>query len=158
MIAVLLCAGYATRMYPLTEHHPKHLLSVSGKPVLNYFMEQLLELEGLRSVHVVTNARFVSQFENWKAEWKNCFHSAPFELEVHNDGSTDNDNRLGTSADLAWALKDAPEFSRMLVAAGDNIFRFKIEPLWNRFLHSRSHWIVALPESDPNRLMRTGVL
>ena len=158
MIAVLLCAGYATRMYPLTKDFPKPLLSVAGKPVIDYFMEQLLELDELRKIHVVTNNRFTPHFETWQSKWANRHPSAPFEVKIHNDGSTDNENRLGACADLAWVLNSLSEVSPMLIAAGDNIFRFRIKPLWKRFLKSDSHWIIGLPETDYNRLKRTGVI
>ena len=158
MIAVLLCAGYATRMYPLTRSLPKPLLPVAGKPVLNYLMEQLLELKGLRTVHVITNARFAPQFESWQKDWSGRTPSDAFAVEIHNDGSTDNDNRLGASADLAWAFRELPEFSRALVVAGDNIFRFPLKPLWEQFLKKEFHWILGLPENDKEKLKKTGVL
>ena len=159
MITVLLCAGYATRMYPLTKNFPKSLLSVAGKPVIDYFMEQLFDLSQSPDVHVVTNDRFAPHFEKWQAEWSdNHPFASSFKLQIHNDGSTDNENRLGTCADLAWVLKRLPEISHMLVAAGDNIFRFPIKPLWDRFVKSDGHWIIGLHETDEKRLRRTGVL
>jgi glucose-1-phosphate thymidylyltransferase len=159
MIVVLLCAGYATRMYPLTKNLPKSLLSVAGKPVIDYFMEQLFDLSQSPDVHVVTNDRFAPHFEKWQTEWSNNNPIASsFKLRIHNDGSTDNENRLGACADLAWVLKRLPEVSRMLVAAGDNIFRFPIKPIWDRFVESDGHWIIGLHETDEKKLRRTGVL
>ncbi|MBW1993477.1 MAG: nucleotidyltransferase family protein [Deltaproteobacteria bacterium] len=158
MIAILLCAGYATRMYPLTRNYPKPLLSVAGKPVIDYFMEQLMELDELRSVHVVTNHKFTPFFEKWQRRWLDKNPGAPFGVEIHNDGSTEDENKLGASVDLAWVLNRLPKASRMLVAAGDNIFRFRIKPLWSQFLKSHTHWIIALEETNPVKLMQSGVL
>jgi glucose-1-phosphate thymidylyltransferase len=159
MITVLLCAGYATRMYPLTKNLPKSLLSVAGKPVIDYFMEQLCDLSQTPDVHVVTNDRFVSHFEKWRREWlDNHPFTSSFKLKIHNDGSTGNENRLGACGDLAWVLKRLPQDSPMLVAAGDNIFRFSIKPLWDRFVERDGHWIIGLPETDEKKLRRTGVL
>ena len=94
MIGVLLCAGYATRMYPLTKDFPKPLLSVAGKPVIDYFMDQLLVLDELETIHVVTNHRYFSHFNTWQKDWIHRHSSSPFEIVIHNDGSTKNDTVL----------------------------------------------------------------
>jgi glucose-1-phosphate thymidylyltransferase len=158
LIAILLCAGYATRMYPFTKDFPKPLLPVAGKPVLDYLMAQLLEFKDLDSVHIITNDRFAAHFETWRKKWTETSPSGGFRLIVHNDGSTDNANRLGASKDLAWVLSRLPETDGMLVSAGDNIFRFRLEPIWRRFLRSDHHYILALPENDEEKLKRTGVI
>jgi glucose-1-phosphate thymidylyltransferase len=145
-------------MYPLTKNFPKPLLAIAGKPVINYLAEQLLELDALRSVHVVTNARHAPHFEKWQREWSNSNPSAAFKMIVHNDGSTENENRLGASVDLAWTLRSLPGASHMLIAAGDNILRFRIQPLWEKFLASDAHWVIALPETRDHKLKQTGVL
>ena len=67
MIAILLCAGFATRMYPMTRDFPKPLLPVAGKPVLNYLMDQIADLQGLEEIHIVSNARFFRQFDHWRS-------------------------------------------------------------------------------------------
>ena len=158
MIAILLCAGYATRMYPLTKDFPKPLLPVAGRPVLDYLMAQLLELHDLDSVHIITNDRFAAHFETWQKKWAATNFPCSFRLIINNDGSTDNENRLGASKDLAWILNRLPKPDRILVSAGDNIFRFRLEPLWRRFLKSDHHYILALSENDKEKLKRTGVI
>jgi len=70
MIAILLCAGFATRMYPLTKNFPKPLLPVAGRPALDYLVEQILELPGMMSIHLVTNAKFFEHFIDWQDEWQ----------------------------------------------------------------------------------------
>ena len=58
MNAILLCAGFATRMYPLTRNFPKPLLPVGDRPVLDYLMDQIAELPEISKVHLVSNAKF----------------------------------------------------------------------------------------------------
>lgn len=157
MIAVLLCAGYATRLYPLTRDFPKPLLPVADRTVLDYLMDSLAELDGLRAIHLVTNARFIKHFETWGNAWREGLNTRGIELVLHNDGSTDNANRLGACADLNLVLSRVPVREGILVAAGDNIFRFDLEPLWSRFRAGAHHRIVALPETNPDRLRKTGV-
>jgi len=157
VITVLLCAGYATRMYPLTQDFPKPLLPVAGKPVLDYFLAQLMDIEGEHAVHVVTNARFATHFKAWRKGWMKRQASKFTEITIHNDGSTDNDNRLGACRDMAWVFERIPKFTHALVAAGDNIFRFSLASLWKAFVAGDSHRIVVLPESEPEKLKQTGV-
>jgi glucose-1-phosphate thymidylyltransferase len=158
MIAVLLCAGFAVRMYPLTRNFPKPLLSIADRPVIDYLMDQLLDLKDLRAIHVITNARFHDHFDSWRQTWLPGLADQGIALEIHNDGATADENRLGACADLQFGFRQIAGTSKMLVSAGDNIFRFAIEPLWQRFINFQDHYIIALPEKDQTKLLRTGVL
>ncbi len=157
-IAVVLCAGFATRMHPLTKTFPKPLLEVAGRPVIDYLMDQLVELPSLESIYLVSNGRFYSHFVAWKQRWEANHRSCGPAILLLNDGAMDNDHRLGASADLQHVLKKVPEAKRFLVTAGDNIFRFGIRPIWEQFLEGSRHYIVALPETDRKKLSKTGVL
>lgn len=152
LFAILLCAGYATRLYPLTRNFPKHLLPVAGKPVIDYLVEQIVDFNGLGGIHVITNALFFDLFEEWKNKW-----SGKCDITIHNNGITSNENRLGPSGDLQFVLKRIGQPSPVMVAAADNIFRFKLEPLWERFRTSQNHYIVGLSESNKEVLRKTGV-
>jgi glucose-1-phosphate thymidylyltransferase len=157
MIAILLCAGYGTRLYPRTRDFPKPLLPVAGRPVIDHLMDPLTTLAQLHAIHIVTNARFIRHFESWRDDWLRRLQSDRIELIVHNDGSTDNANRLGACVDLQLAIDRAGDCSGILVAAGDNIFRFDFRPLWPIFCEGEHHRILTLPETDPGRLRQTGV-
>lgn len=157
MIAVLLCAGYGTRMYPVTRHCAKPLLPVAGRPVLDYLMDQLVVLEALQTIHLVANARFYNHFVDWGARWREHLDHRGLRLVVHNDGSTTVANRLGACADLKLVLDRTDSGEGFVVAAGDNIFRFDLPPLWSLFRRGRHHRLVALPERNRARLRQTGV-
>ena len=154
-IAILLCAGYGTRMGALTADTPKPLLQVAGRPVLDYLLEQLLELDGLGQVHVVSNSKYVEAFRAWARGWR---ERTDLELVVHDDGSTGNPDRLGAIGDLAFALRRVGSSAGALVAAGDNIYRFSLRPLWRAFVVGESSWVLGLEEADAAKLRRTGVL
>jgi glucose-1-phosphate thymidylyltransferase len=145
-------------MYPLTENFPKPLLEVAGKPVLDYLMDQLVELPLLQDIHIVTNARFISHFEKWQQKWLAGLASKSLSIALYNDGSTNNGNRRGAVADLSFVLEKLPDHQPALIAAGDNIFRFPLLPIWQNFVRESHNCIVALPESDLEKLHRTGVL
>jgi glucose-1-phosphate thymidylyltransferase len=157
MNVILLCAGFATRMYPLTKDFPKPLLAVAGKPVIDYLMEQVIDLPEITSIYLVTNHRFFQHFDKWAQQWRQRLQAREILLQVYNDGATTNDNRWGAVGDLHYVMQriDAP--GPIIVSAGDNIYRFAINPLWKRFLESRHHHIVAVPESNPEKLKQTGV-
>ena len=165
-VAILLCAGYGTRMGALTANTPKPLLPVAGKPILDYLLERLAELDGLEAVHVVSNSRYLERFSAWAEDRRP--HLGP-DLEVHDDGSTDNRNRRGAVGDLDFVLRrieppDAgfetvgSETVAAMVAAGDNILRFSLEPLWRALLERGETHVLGLRETDPELLRRTGVL
>jgi len=158
MIAVILCAGFATRMYPLTENFPKPLLTVAGRPVLDFLMDQIVDLPRVQAIHIVSNAKFFDHFCRWHSAWEASGALGEMTVQIHNDGAADNENRLGAAADLQFALNTIDRPSRVLVSAGDNIFRFPIKPLWKKFLRSHHHHIVALPETNREKLPETGVL
>lgn len=122
MNAILLCAGYATRLYPLTKNQPKPLLPVAGRPILEWILEQVKPLPGLKEVFVVTNHRFAAHFEAWA-----CGLAYPWPIVVVDDQTVDNDHRLGAIGDLAYVLKEK-KIGRedLLVLAGDNLFDFDL--------------------------------
>lgn len=158
MIAVILCAGFATRMYPLTENLPKPLLTVADRPVIDYLMDQMADLPQVQAIHIVSNAKFFDHFLDWQSGLAASGTVDTPTVRIHNDGATANEHRLGAAADLQLALKTMARPSRVLVSAGDNIYRFPIKPLWEKFLQSHRHHVVALPETDGQKLKRTGVL
>ena len=157
-IAIVLCAGFATRMYPLTKAFPKPLLKVAGRPVIDYLMDQLVELPDLHAIYLVSNEKFYPHFTEWKRSWEYNERLRCPVFELLNNGAMDNDHRLGASADFQFVMKTIPEPTRVLVTAGDNIYRFGIKPLWKQFLQSDRHYILALPETDSEKLKKTGVL
>lgn len=158
MNAVILCAGFATRMYPLTRDFPKPLLPVAGRPVLDYLLDQLIECAGISAVHLVSNARFYDHICRWRDDHLAQETYGALSIEIYDDGAKDNDHRLGASADLALALKIIGVPDKILVSGGDNIYRFALAPLWRRFLQGNEHRIVALVEEQKDKLRRTGVL
>jgi len=158
MNAVILCAGFATRMFPLTRDFPKPLLKVAGRPVLDYLMEQIVVLPDIQSVHIVSNAKFYKHFVHWHGERQAGGIFAETSVHIHNDGSTDNTNRLGAAGDLQLALQRIDTPGRVLVTGGDNIYRFPLKPLCKTFLQNTHHYIVALVETELAKLQKTGVL
>jgi glucose-1-phosphate thymidylyltransferase len=120
--AVILAAGYATRLYPLTLDRPKALLPVGGKPMLDHLLEQLERVEGLDEVYVVTNSKFADAFREWSAG------RSGLPLRIVDDGTVDDDSRLGAIGDLDLTIREAELDDDLLVLAGDNLFSESIAP------------------------------
>ena len=151
--AVVLAAGYATRLYPLTRDVPKSLLEVGGRTILDRLLDNVGHIAHLREVVVVSNARFFDHFE------RHCLKSRrTFTIRVLNDGSTTHEQRLGAVADLALAIEQADIREDCLVLAGDNIFTFELAD-FVAFFHRVGADCIAVHELDDlEQLRRTGVV
>lgn len=158
MNAILLCAGFATRMTPLTKDFPKALLPVGGKPVIDHLIEQFLDFRGLDSVYVVTNDRFFKQFLEWGEKSSRAITGRGISLHILNDGAGRPESRLGAAGDLGFAVKHMRPGEDAVVAAGDNIFRFSLGPCWEKFITGDKCLVLALPTDDALKLKRTGVI
>lgn len=122
MKALILAAGYATRLYPLTLDRPKALLPVGGKPMLDHLMQQLEQVEGLDEVYVVTNSKFAGAFREWAAA------RSGLPLRIIDDGTVDDDSKLGAIGDLELTIREAELDDDLIVLAGDNLFSESIAP------------------------------
>ena len=131
MKAIILAAGYATRLYPLTKNFPKPLLEVGGKTILDHLLEQIKVIADIDGVYVVTNRRFYGHFADW-ARANRAVHTGG-EIEVLNDGTTSNDDRLGAVGDIQFAIDARDIADDVLVLAADNILLFSLQTLVNIF-------------------------
>ena len=115
MKCIILAAGYATRLYPLTENFPKPLLPVAGKAILDWLVEDVSPLA--EEFVVVSNHRFAEHFRAWAEGWEN--------VRVLDDGTESNETRLGAVRDIELAAREGGDY---LVMAGDNVLDFSLQP------------------------------
>ena len=99
MKAIILAAGYATRLYPLTLNTPKALLPIAGKPILNYITDEILTIDEIDEIIIISNHRFYKNFVNWK----NTFDTT-VEITILDDNTTDDFNKLGAIGDISFAI------------------------------------------------------
>jgi len=118
MKVLLLAAGYATRLYPLTLDTPKPLLVVAGKTVIGYIFDLIEPLKDIDEVFIVTNSRFCRNFEDWKQKFKSSK-----KITVIDDGTTSNETRLGATGDIEFVIEKEGIKDDLLVLAGDNLFK-----------------------------------
>src|SRR5258707_11021794 len=120
MKVIILAAGYATRLYPLTLTQPKPLLPVAGKPMIEHVLDNLAPIGGISRVLVVTNAKFAGHFQKWADTYRAT--KAKLDFTIVNDGSTDDGNKLGAIGDLHLVLTKENVDDDLIVVAGDNLF------------------------------------
>ena len=120
MTVIILAAGYATRLYPLTLTQPKPLLPVAGKPMIDYVLDNLAPIGGIDRVCLVTNAKFAAVFQQWADHYRAT--KARLDFTIVNDGSTDDTNKLGAIGDLHLVLTREKINDDIIVVAGDNLF------------------------------------
>jgi glucose-1-phosphate thymidylyltransferase len=121
MNALILAAGYATRLYPLTLNKAKPLLPVGGKPIIEWLVDHLMEIDELQIIHIVTNDKFAKDFQGWADGYQARHPKAQF--KIINDGSTSDANKLGAIGDINLVLtREALTNTDLLVLAGDNLF------------------------------------
>ena len=123
MKVIILAAGYATRLYPLTLTQPKPLLPVAGKPMVDHVLDNLAPIGGIDRVYLVTNAKFADHFQ----KWADGYRTAKLNFTVVNDGSTDDSNRLGAIGDLNLVLTHEKVDDDIIVVAGDNLFSDRLD-------------------------------
>ncbi len=149
MHAVVLAAGYATRLRPLTDKVAKPLLPLAGRPMLDYLADKVDEVDEVDTLHVVTNSRFAADFESW-ARGRSGRHP----IRVHDDGTSSNSDRLGAVGDLQLVIERAGlQGQDLLVVAGDNLFDFSLAA-YTRFWRAHGGSAIGVHDVGDLRLAR----
>ena len=151
MKCILLCAGYATRMYPLTENFSKPLLDIKGKALIDYLIEDLDSNNLIDEYVIVSNHKFINHFIDWKNNHKNT------NITVLDDGSISNETRLGAVKDIEFAIEETKINDDVLVLAGDNILDFSLKGFIDFASKKNGNAVMRYYESELARLQRTGV-
>ena len=155
MKALILAAGYATRLYPLTRNTPKALLPMGERTLLDILMESLADIPQLEQVHLVTNHRFAGQFEQW-AQGARARYGALTPV-IWDDGTSDNETRLGAIGDMQFVIERAGLDGELLVAVSDNLFTFDLRAFYAAFVAAGQDTLCAQPMADREELKRFAV-
>lgn len=149
---IVLAAGYATRLYPLTENFPKPLLEVAGKSILDWLLDDIDALEEIDEHIIISNHRFAEHFENWK---KTCKLRNP--VTIIDDGSMSNETRLGAVKDIQFAIDKLSLDDDLLIIAGDNMLDFSFSSFIDYFKEKNSAVVMCDFIEDIDTLRRSGV-
>jgi len=160
MNCLLLAAGYATRLHPLTENFPKPLLQVGEQTILDRLVDQIEGSNRCERILIVTNNRFVSHFEIWADKRRK--KRVPNDLLIINDGSNTNEERLGAIGDMHFVLSlHEFQFLRhadLVVCACDNLVDFDFRVFLDFYDKKMEPAVAVHPELDRKRLEKVGVV
>lgn len=151
MKCLILAAGYATRLYPLTENFPKPLLKVGDKTILDWLVNDI-DLSGeVDEYIVISNHKFAHHFEEWAA-------TKPQNITVVDDGTSTNETRLGAVKDIQFAIDTLHLDDDMLVIAGDNVLDFSLTKFVEYAKEKGTSAIMRYYEANNQKLLKTGVV
>ena len=151
MKCLILAAGYATRLYPLTENFPKPLLDVNGKTILDWLVDDIDSIGVVDEYVVISNGKFAHHFEEW-AKTKSQ------KVTVVNDGTFTNETRLGAVCDIQFAIDKLSLDDDMLVIAGDNVLDFSLTKFIEYAQKKGSSSVMRYYEAETKRLLKSGVV
>ena len=151
MKCLILAAGYATRLYPLTENFPKPLLKVGEKTILDWLVDDIDESGEIDEYVVISNHKYAPHFEEW-AKTKDQ------KITVVDDGTSTNETRLGAVKDIQFAIEKLNLKGDMLVIAGDNVLDFSLTKFVSYAKEKKAPCIMRYYEADEKKLLKCGVV
>lgn len=138
MKALILAAGYATRLYPLTENTPKALLPIKGVTILDYILERVEKIKEVDEIIIISNEKFYNNFVEWAKTYK-----GKLPIDIINDHTTSNETRLGAIGDIRLAIKEKNINDDIIVLASDNYFSFDLESVHNYYKKTNTDLIIG---------------
>ncbi|MBS3138059.1 nucleotidyltransferase family protein [Candidatus Woesearchaeota archaeon] len=147
MKAIILAAGYATRLYPLTLSTPKPLLTVAGIPIVEHIINKIEEISSIDHIYIVTNNKFYAHFIDWKENF-----SSNKSVIIMNDNTNSNEDRLGAIGDIHYVVQEMSIDDDIMVIAGDNLFTFSLEQVHQLAQVKKSSVIALYDLKDPAKI------
>ncbi len=151
MKCLILAAGYATRLYPLTENFPKPLLDVGGKTILDWLVDDIHTAGLVDEFVVISNHKFAHHFDKWAA-------TKAMKVTVVDDGTDSNETRLGAVKDIQFAIDQLGLDDDMLVIAGDNVLDFSLTKFLSYAKEKNTSCIMRYYEPEEKKLVKCGVV
>lgn len=151
MKCLILAAGYATRLYPLTENFPKPLLKVGDKTILDWLVDDIGRSGLVNEYVVISNHKFASHFQDWA-------NGKTQRVTVVDDGTSTNETRLGAVCDIQFAIDKLGIDDELLVIAGDNVLDFSLQRFLDYAKTKQTSCVMRFYVPDRSRLVKCGVL
>lgn len=155
MKCLVLAAGYATRLYPLTENFPKPLLEVGKRTILDWLVDDLVETTDIDEIVVISNHKFVQHFKDWK---NGKVKQRPYKITILDDGTDTNENRLGAVKDIQLAIEALALSDDLLVMAGDNVLDFSLSNFVRFAAEKQTSCVMCYEENDLKRQQKTAIV
>lgn len=151
MKCLILAAGYATRLYPLTENFPKPLLTVGDKTILDWLIDDIDSANAVDEYVVISNHKYAPHFEKWAKDKSQ-------KITIVDDGTSSNETRLGAVKDIQFAIDVLNLNDELLVIAGDNVLDFSLTKFIAYTQEKKTSCVMRYFEADEKRLTKCGVV
>ena len=151
MKCIILAAGYATRLYPLTENFPKPLLEVGEKTIIDWLIDDLRTAGKIDEFIIISNHKFAGIFNEWAS-------GKDYKVTVVDDGTCTNETRLGAVRDVEFAIDKLKIDDDMMILAGDNVLDFSLVKFLDFCLEKKASCVMRYFEPDVKTLPKRGVL
>lgn len=151
MKCLILAAGYATRLYPLTENFPKPLLEVCGKTILDWLLDDMDTLGIIDEYVVISNHKFAHHFDQWAS-------TKPMKVTVVDDGTSSNETRLGAVKDIQFAVEKLQLDDDLLILAGDNLLNFSMTKFIRYAQGKNAPCTMRYYEPSFQKLLKSGIV
>lgn len=151
MKCLILAAGYATRLYPLTKNFPKPLLEVGGKTILDWLIDDIDSVKKVDEYVVISNHKFAEHFTKWA-------QTREEKVTVVDDNTSTNETRLGAVCDVQFALDELKIDDDILIIAGDNLLDFSLTKFILYAEGKGASCVMRYFEGDKKKLSKSGVL
>ncbi|MDR2649342.1 MAG: nucleotidyltransferase family protein [Clostridiales bacterium] len=149
---MILAAGYATRLYPLTLDKPKALLKVQRKPIIDYIAEQINTISDIDKIIVISNHKFVNQFNDWAMSAR-----SDIPIKVLDDGTVEEGRRLGAIGDIGFVIEHEHIDDDVVVIAGDNLFTFPLAEYKRFFVEKGGDCVCVRRMEDREACKQLGI-
>lgn len=151
MKCMILAAGYGTRLYPLTENFPKPLLTVGGKTILDWLVDDIDTVGTVDEYVVISNHKYASHFENWAG-------TKSQKITVVDDGTETNETRLGAVKDIQFAIEKLGIDDDMIVIAGDTVLDFSLTKFIAYAKEKKTSCVMRFFVPEKKKLLKSGVV
>lgn len=154
MIAILLAAGYATRLYPLTKDKPKSLLPLGKKLIVDYIIDSIDTIKDVTSIVLVTNDLFAGQFQDWA---DSCSREGKAPITILNDGTNSDANKRGAIGDIKYVIDTLNIKEDVVILAGDNIFTYDINDMYDFYKEKNAPTLVAINVPEKHQRQKLAI-
>lgn len=155
MKAIILAAGYATRLYPLTKDKPKALLPIADKEIINYIVDELVTIDEIDEIIVISNHRFINHFNHWQEAASKNYDC---KITVLDDNTVSDEDKLGAIGDIDFVIDELELDDDLLIIAGDNIFTYPLLEIFNEYKKHGQDMILVKKHDDLEDLKRFAVV
>lgn len=152
MKAIILVAGYATRLYPLTLNTPKALLEIGKKAIIDYIVDEINTVKEINEIYVVTNHKFAEHFIKWSKQVK-----SDVPISILDDGTSTEEDRRGAIGDILFTIQEKKINDDMIVIAGDNFFTYKLKDYYEYYKKVNCDCVCVKQWEDKEQLKQFGI-